>query len=44
MIASATAHSLTSDYAGAVEEEENRFLAEGFAALRADIAGLIGGR
>ena len=29
-----------SDYAGQVEEEENRFLAEGFAALRADIASL----
>ena len=33
-----------SDYAGAVEEEENRFLAQGFAALRADIAGLTAGR
>ena len=29
-----------SDYAGQVEEEENRFLAEGFAALRTDIAAL----
>ncbi len=29
-----------SDYAGAVEEEENRYLAEGFAALRADAKGL----
>lgn len=28
-----------SDYAGIVEEEENRFLAEGMAALRADISG-----
>ena len=29
-----------SDYAGKVEEEENRFLAEGFAAMRADVASL----
>ncbi len=33
-----------SDYAGAVEGEENRFLAEGFAALRADIEALTAGR
>lgn len=29
-----------SDYAGTVEEQENRFIAEAFAAMRADIAGL----
>ncbi len=29
-----------SDYAGSVEEEESRFIAEAMAALRADVAGI----